>query len=1536
MNKNLLNYGMEADFALNCFGGPINSVYMINDSEYVASSTREIVKFEGANVKLTGNFQFDCSCYVKPAEVIVGITSRGHEFVVLSQKNFTKPILEGIPTNMLTVFHILYSQKSDVLITLGTGIKTWKIEYPEINSVLSHRRNDIKITPISTFLSTYDAPIVNMPPFNYQDEELLLPTINGLQYFKVNGNQAQQATRLPVSKVSNYTLFENTKKVLVTENGDICVWNKFHNLTHRFTFSSEIITTIFMPDKENAIILTNSLNVFMMNIKTGRFWRCGTLPQVPNKVFQFPNRKEVIAMSNGNTLQFYKINIPWKLWAASILKSKILTRVSKLNEAARILIISESNFIKIYSPRTKTQVTTASPTISANILRPFYDRGSKTAQRDNLFTILSNGMILGFQTSTAPSVEFVQLEIKATAMIKFQFQDKEVYGISVLTGDLVIMDPDNFTIINQIQVSSSQSAVRNVVLGVTYIVCFTDDETVLIDLFDLSIVLRKKLAIQGLIAIRNDTLYVGKESGNIIYYEIRGAIINEINPPLRQHNLAVTAIEFGTEYWVSASLDGYLKFWDFKNENIKSINFFTPLFSLAIMNGNRDVLIGTSNDVMRLPGSVVFGSKVDPENKELDNFDKLADDLAPDSVKKSAAEERAREEMERMMKLEEEMLKEPKKKNKMLQAFREKLAERENQMAQLQNNNNEEEDTKDGKKKKLDEETRRKMLQEMMKFGDEPEYPKPEKPKKQKKSENNDEQKSPKVTPPKAPQKSDAAAPRPSPTRPDIMKLIDQYTPQQSTATTSQAQDDAKNANNVSNENAEEQIKSVSITPSASKDTLSLTSSSTKGRRSRKPSMKDQQSNESNENKAEDSNRDQSTDKSNDIAAQQNANSAANKSSNSNAAGGNHTSSSSSINIDQQNTKENQNSSQANSSSKSGNKSSENNQQYTKNMTSNPGDSNSNVEASSKSSIAANQTNINSAENSNNTSAELSSAKSSQGQNTKSDSQATSGSQNNSSSTKSPTFAPDSDTNNSQISNGSQNNQQSSSQNNVKGDQSVSNSILSNQSDQVSSSQNKVDQIITDNTSNSRSQQANETNDYDESNASNISNNITNIDAANSASNQNEQSLSQSQNQSGEKSTERLNDDSQNNEVNAEIKEGNKVQEGKKVHPPQSASPSSTNAPSRPRSPMPSKDSPQKSVSIGNFHDDSDNSSISSERPAPRKRTLARPESTPEIPQLATGNIYNVDDKSESADNERLLPQTRSSSDAENFALQPKMQKNSQNGNKIDILNVPTAEPRSARAAWTRALLNSSPLGDLSLRVPHSARKRKTIDPVQFYNKLQKRKEEGLVDPVAHPVQYRQKFFRRDKGYMMTPNSLKTMALPPLPSEEEENVVDQDYSNNVNTDEEIEYIFDSRRRRSPTPPQICRHVLYRKNESTRRRPRTTEKNRRIILFTRPSIDIQEINELYGRGRHELHPIMSHSGSFSSATEDDEGRITPRSGSRRKNLTSVYTYYTLENKKAGGNRLVDSLIIQPYKVHHTEVEKPQQHARIVIPSRKGKK
>ncbi|EAY20821.1 hypothetical protein TVAG_436450 [Trichomonas vaginalis G3] len=260
------------------------------------------------------------------------------------------------------------------------------------------------------------------------------------------------------------------------------------------------------------------------------------------------------------------------------------------------------------------------------------------------------------------------------------------------------------------------------------------------------------------------------------------------------------------------------------------------------------------------------------------------------------------------------------------------------------------------------------------------------------------------------------------------------------------------------------------------------------------------------------------------------------------------------------------------------------------------------------------------------------------------------------------------------------------------------------------------------------------------------------------------------------------------------------------------------------------------------------------------------------------------------------------------------------------VIESELSEPRSARVAWTRALLNASPLAEVP--VPHSARKRMSLDPIAVYQKMKNAKSDIDIDPQMQPVKYRQKFFRRDKGFMMTMNSLKTTALPRLFPPSEFSDADSEHSRN-----DIDYFYSLKRnRRSPTPPVVCKHALQIKPDKINKRPKTSDrKNNSKALMDKTSLDYQEINELYGRGHHELQPIMESSSVYSDY--DEEISPSTQKINKRKTHTAIYTYYTVESRKNNGNRLVDSLIIQPYKVHHQEIEK-SPHAKIVVPSKKS--
>ena len=752
--------GIFPDLQITVGNGNVNSLFQINEHEFVASTTKEIVKFEGQEIKMSANYQLECAVYVPPAEMIVCVTYAKHEFLILPVNNFSKPELQGLKTNQFSIYHILYSRESDSIITIGAGIKVWKFEYPKPNGLLSEKKIPCSLMLISQILPNYDSPILHQPVFNYSEELILIPSSQGLQSYRLNGNQGPNFAKISAPKGTVFTLFQKTNKIITIENSDVCVWNKTQSLTHRYNLNFESVIAVFMPNKENAVILNSNQNVILLNLKTGKNKICFTQQQPINRIFFFNNNpyfpsndfQSIFAFANGPQITFVKASIPWKTWAAGIPKPKLMIRQPKYKEAARILILSENNFIRLFSPKTRTQMTTAASKASMPVLNLFYDRehSLKTSiNRDELFVVLSNNSICGFDTLVNPCNENYDNDTyKATALTSFESVVNGVktvmMAIATSLGDLLICSYDNLEIIQRIQISQAQLPLRHIFYdGNNFLVILQDNEIACVDCSNntYQVKMRKKLSNPYcIVKMHKNIIYVGDKNGSVDRFEIHEDTntISERHQPTRQHNAQITSISFSDSFWVTTSLDGDVKLWDYYNTNITNFQFSKPIYSSVVLNGTRDILVGVDGEIMRIPAILSFGSECDKEDEDMDNFDRNYDFLHPESLKLKGQEEKARlEEIKRQQQLEEELRKAKKKPNKKIQAFNmayEQKQQQEEEIRLLQEQQEKEEQEREHylkdsehnaemrKKmiKNMKEDERQKLLAEMKSFSDSP------------------------------------------------------------------------------------------------------------------------------------------------------------------------------------------------------------------------------------------------------------------------------------------------------------------------------------------------------------------------------------------------------------------------------------------------------------------------------------------------------------------------------------------------------------------------------------------------------------------------------------------------------------------------------------------------------------------------------------------------------------------------------------------------------------------------------------------------
>lgn len=399
---------------------------------------------------------------------------------------------------------------------------------------------------------------------------------------------------------------------------------------------------------------------------------CGglsTAKRMPSRVFLLRNSKEV-CMCFGPRLETFKIDIPWTLWAVNISKTNSLKRIEKPGEAARVLAFTSNSFVKIFSPKDGKILTDATPKSLSSPSDFFYDRGyliyyqsqneddknrflvkrvHETQTEERLFVILDDGSISIFDPNQNPCKEIGSVEIKAKSMTVCYFNNEFCYAISSSkSGEVYLVDSHNFQCIKKkflIAHDSFCNLIFDPISGC--LICVMSRETALFDLRSQKVVYRLDLKGTKLVSLNNGILYYGYPNGDINFVSIQdNSLVLMTKEPNRLHFDSVTGFAFSQSFWISVSADQTVRYWDYLNNNFFTINMPCRLFGCEIINGKRDVVVGTDNELMLIDGKTVFDGEIDEIEPIVDNFDNECDDFQKviiENVMRMKREEEKRE-----------------------------------------------------------------------------------------------------------------------------------------------------------------------------------------------------------------------------------------------------------------------------------------------------------------------------------------------------------------------------------------------------------------------------------------------------------------------------------------------------------------------------------------------------------------------------------------------------------------------------------------------------------------------------------------------------------------------------------------------------------------------------------------------------------------------------------------------------------------------------------------------------------------------------
>lgn len=635
MNNLQLNYGIAPIFEMTVGTGSINGIHNISENLYVSTSTEQIAVFDIENIQQTVDVGCECSCYIKEQELLVCITKNTHSFHLLLPSNIKNPVSEAVPTNQEKVYHILYSPKSNIFLTIGSGVSVWSFSFDSNLSKGNLQMAGFKISQTAHFLDDYNFQTLTQPLFDYANELLMIPTDSGIKSYKLDGSYYQTTTE-SLNEFTPISLNPFSFKFLTMNDEKLTIYQKNQSVFKCFKLQNEKFLTAFYFSKNDILFISSKQDFFLMNIKSGKFWRCYSAKQPISRIFFVSGTFPKIFRVSGSTIYCEQINIPWKIWELDLGPFKQLNRIPKINNAARIIALDNNNTIKFISPKNKALLAEFKPEIDTEIVKLFYDRGNqKNSRRDDIFILTSDRKLRVYDASSSPIKFKLNIEYEITSFTQFNNKSGDLqYIAGTVNGEILVLNYEDFSILNRNQVSTTPVVIKSLHFDGQFVIVITEDELLVYNVQNFSLVSKKKINTEGLIKMHNNILYIGRDNGKISRFELIKNILRETT--ISMHETNITSMSFGETFWVSTSIDGTVNYFNYVDTCLATINLENSIYSTEILNGKRDVILSTDTDLMIIKGEIVFGKEIDQEIPQLDNFNRIVDILASGMFRNSS------------------------------------------------------------------------------------------------------------------------------------------------------------------------------------------------------------------------------------------------------------------------------------------------------------------------------------------------------------------------------------------------------------------------------------------------------------------------------------------------------------------------------------------------------------------------------------------------------------------------------------------------------------------------------------------------------------------------------------------------------------------------------------------------------------------------------------------------------------------------------------------------------------------------------------
>lgn len=631
----VLEWGLEEESCLSLKSLSLGVVVQFREKEFLVLGEKGVTRFESTLVKETYPYILTALVNVPKYGILIGVTAVSSEFIILFDSDLKRHLMTGIKTGDSSIFNIIFSEKSNTIITAGEQLISWSFVLIPPKTTIVFTYPTIKIKMKKTILQKINSSIMNPPMFDYSTEELFINDNNGsIQSYSLDGTYNGVAIKSGSLSQTTCGYYEQERMFMTTNTSQGAVlWPRNAEISRRFFIGSSASLAIHFINPEFVAILDAKYSITIIDIKTSHFLTCYHSESRINRMFFFPKPFPRIILCSGSNVVLLRVTLPWRLWNSIIGRQISLFRENKLNEAARIVVVLSNSHVRLLSPKNGSVLTALTLTTLSSPINCFYDRGIPDLahlKRDQILLPLQDGTMQIYSTGQDPCQMIGSIDsTKITCVSRCKYHDQWCFCCGTSHGYVLFysyetmknigrIHPYPYPVVNIFYDSEGENLIVSYELR-SYLVSLLQEKenddflnmkcTNICLFFNNVAIFSGEHGIVSSLVINNNT---------ISYHETHS---------MKFHDDEITGFSLGSEFFVSSSMDKTIKVWAKNFDLIYKIGFPLPIYQCCVLNGKRDILCSTENEIMIIRGTLIFGRIVDPQDDSIDNYDLKRDFL---------------------------------------------------------------------------------------------------------------------------------------------------------------------------------------------------------------------------------------------------------------------------------------------------------------------------------------------------------------------------------------------------------------------------------------------------------------------------------------------------------------------------------------------------------------------------------------------------------------------------------------------------------------------------------------------------------------------------------------------------------------------------------------------------------------------------------------------------------------------------------------------------------------------------------------------